>query len=478
MANKNEILRAIRDNDVVKLREISNYFFRISGIYSRLCRYMAYLYRYDWVVTPYINSDSLKTEKILSSFNKTLKLLDNFNAKKFLGEAALKVIRNGCYYGYIVRINNEKTVIQELPPNYCRSRLQSNGKPAVEFNMKFFDDYFKDVQQKIKMLKLFPKEFSQGYVKYKEGKLKPEFSGDTSGWYLLDPKLTIKFNMNGEDYPPFISVIPALIDLDDAIGLDKKKMEQQLLKIIVQQLPIDKNGDLIFDTDEAAELHNNVVRMLGRAIGLDVLTTFADVSVETLTDNSAMDSSTQSISQAKSAVYDQAGVSQLQFNSDKNISLEKSILNDEAVMGNLIAQFQEFLNQLIEPMNGNSKKIFFEVEILPTTIYNFKEMAKLYKEQTQLGYSKMLPQIALGQKQSSVLATIYFENDILDLVNVLIPPISSNTMNPEALANRSGNGSSGASKTSGSDNEGAGRPTKESQGEEVSDKTLQNKESM
>ena len=90
----------------------------------------------------------------------------------------------------------------------------------------------------------------------------------------------------------------------------------------------------------------------------------------------------------------------------------------------------------------------------------------------------MLPQIALGQKQSSVLATIYFENDILDLVNVLIPPISSNTMNPEALANRSGNGSSGASKTSGSDNEGAGRPTKESQGEEVSDKTLQNKESM
>ena len=44
-------------------------------------------------------------------------------------------------------------------------------------------------------------------------------------------------------------------------------------------MPMDKNGDLIFDVDEARELHNNAVRMLGRAIGIDVLTTFADVEV-------------------------------------------------------------------------------------------------------------------------------------------------------------------------------------------------------
>jgi len=37
------------------MREISNFFYKTSGIYSRLCRYMAYLYRYDWFITPYIN---------------------------------------------------------------------------------------------------------------------------------------------------------------------------------------------------------------------------------------------------------------------------------------------------------------------------------------------------------------------------------------------------------------------------------------
>jgi hypothetical protein len=52
---------------------------------------------------------------------------------------------------------------------------------------------------------------------------------------------------------------------------------QKLLKIIVQKLPRDKNGDLIFDVDEARDLHNNAVEMLRRAVGTDVLTTFADV---------------------------------------------------------------------------------------------------------------------------------------------------------------------------------------------------------
>jgi hypothetical protein len=34
-----------------------------------------------------------------------------------------------------------------------------------------------------------------------------------------------------------------------AQDLDRKKMAQKLLKIIIQKLPLDKNGDLIFDPD-------------------------------------------------------------------------------------------------------------------------------------------------------------------------------------------------------------------------------------
>ena len=46
-AKKETIFRAIYDNDYEEMREISNFYFRTSGIYSRLCKYMAYMYRYD-----------------------------------------------------------------------------------------------------------------------------------------------------------------------------------------------------------------------------------------------------------------------------------------------------------------------------------------------------------------------------------------------------------------------------------------------
>ena len=102
-------------------------------------------------------------------------------------------------------------------------------------------------------------------------------------------------------------------------------------------------------------------------------------------------------------------------------------------------------------------------------------MAKMYKEQTQLGYSKMLPQIALGQSQSSILANAYFENDVLDLANVFIPPMMSSTMNSDVLKRL--NDSNKNQGNNNSDN-GNGRPTNESKGEETTLKTQQNRESQ
>ena len=100
------------------------------------------------------------------------------------------------------------------------------------------------------------------------------------------------------------------MDLEDAQGLDKKKMEQQLIRLIIQEMPIDKNGDLIFDVDEAQQLHNNAVKMVGDAIGINVLTTFADVSVEDLADHGNI-SSVDQLEKVERGVYNAAGVRQL-----------------------------------------------------------------------------------------------------------------------------------------------------------------------
>ena len=480
LADKDNVLRAINNYDLKLMREISLYFYRTSGIYSRLVRYMAFMYRYDSFLTPYVNGDNIKTEKVLDGFYKGLNILDNFKVKKTLGEIALQVVKQGCYYGYKVPTATG-VVLQELPADYCRVRFKRGNKPVVEFNMKFFDENFRDMEQRVKILKMFPKEFSKGYVLYRQGKLPPLFQGDTVGWYMLDPEQTVKFNVNGEDYPPFISVVPLILDLDPAQDLDRQKTMQRLLKIVIQKIPLDKNGELLFDIDEIQQLHNNAVMMLARAIGVDVLTSFADVSVEDMSDDSSVQ--TDDLERVERQLYNEAGVSQLQFNSNGNIALNNSILNDEATMYNMLLQFEDFLNELLEPLNKTPKKLQYKVQLLTTTIYNYKDLAKMYKEQTQMGYSKMLPQIALGQSQSSILATAYFENDILDLLHVFIPPVMSSTMSADLLNhnddgkdNKNSNQTSSKQKLVPSDNNEVGR--KEKADNEKSEKTIQNKESM
>ena len=488
--SKDFVLRCIDKNDIPTLRRISDFYYRSSGIYVRLCRYLAYLFRYDWYIVPYIyggdtypadNEDKTdlgakNVNKILDRFFKALRYLDNFKAKLVFGDMALKIIKNGCYYGYIIHSATAPS-IQELPPEYCRSRYRKDGEPVVEFNMKYFDTYYPDEEYRTRVLKLFPEEFLKGYRLYKKNKLKGDFQGDTAGWYMLNPDYAFKINMNGSDMPIMASVIPAIIDLDEAQELDRKKMAQKLLKIIIQKLPLDKNGDLIFDTDEAQQLHNNAVKMLSRAIGIDVLTTFADVDVADMADRNTT-TTVDDLEKVERTVFNEAGVSQMQFNTDGNIALEKSIANDSAMMTNLLGQFEWLMDKLLINFNKSPRTVYYQASILPTTIYDYKELSKLYKEQTQMGYGKMLPQIALGLPQSQILATAFFENDLLNLVTVFVPPLTSNTMNADALAQQqTGRRRTGLTMVTGDEGsgEGAGRPEKSD--DEKSTKTLQNLES-
>ena len=494
--SKGVVLKALFDNDVPKLREISNYFYKTNGIYQRLCNYVATMYRYDWYVVPEVYKEETKGEEIVKDLHKVLNFMDNSYISKICGEMALGVVKNGAYYGYLVPTSTG-VIVQELPINYCRARYNVGNLPAVEFNMRFFDVAFPDTNYRMKVLNLFPEEFKKGYHAYKKNLLKDEYTGtssgiissewrrrDESGWWQLDPDKTVKFSFpnggNGAaDLPLFINVIPAILDLDAAQDLDRRKQMQKLLKIVVQKLPLDKNGDLIFDVDEARDIHNNAVEMLRRAVGVDVLTTFADIESIDMSDKNTT-ATQDDLAKVERAVYNASGTSQNMFNTDGNMALEKSVLNDEGMVRALLLQFEVFFDRIAQSKSANRKKYNFRLYMLETTQYNYKELAKMYKEQVQLGYSKMLPQIAMGHSQSSILNTAYFENEVMNLSELMIPPLMSSTLNMQDLKGGSGSsGSSGSQKpsgSSGSSSGSAGRPEKPD--DQKSEKTIKNKESM
>ena len=94
----------------------------------------------------------------------------------------------------------------------------------------------------------------------------------------------------------------------------------------------------------------------------------------------------------------------------------------------------------------------------------------------------MLPQIALGHSQSSILNTAHFENEVLKLSEIMIPPLMSSTMNLQDLKGNSGEVKDNktqqntGTKPAAVDKKTGGRPEKEES--QKSEKTIQNKESM
>ena len=463
-ADKQTVLDALNNGDVTSLRSISEYYFETSGIYNRLCKYLATIYKYDWYVSPTVTAiyDVTNQEKTTKQFFKVLEYLDNSNLKKMFGDISLKVIKYGCYYAYKIP-SNEKIILQELPVSYCRSRFYQGTVPVVEFNLKYFDDKFPDAQYRKRILRAFPEEIQKAYALYKNNKLPPDYQGDDRGWYMLEPGMALKFNLNGSDFPVLANAIPSIISLDEAQELDRQKTMQQLLKILIQKLPLDKNYDLVFDVEEAADIHNNAVQMLKRAIGVDVLTTFADVDIMDMADDNTS-TTTDDLERVERTVYNQTGISQNLFNTDSNLSLEKSILNDEASMLDLILQYQDFLDAAIKTIQ-TGKKNLFKVYMLNTTTNNYLELSNKYKEQVQIGYSKMLPQVALGHSQNAIIATAILENQVLNLSDIMIPPMMSSTMSGSV-----------EKEVATTEENSPGRPALDDS--EKSDKTIANNESM
>ena len=304
------------------------------------------------------DTDAVNENKMNISLSKILSLLDSSYIAKTCQDIAMGVVKNGAYYGYITG-EDESIILQELPIEYCRSIYNVNNLPAVEFNVAYFDEMYASTIYRQKVLKLFPKEIQEGYVLYKKNKLVNEFpstnsngrfGGLSDAWYPLDPKYTVKFSFASgrssmADLPLFIDSIPALIDLDNAEGIDRQRQVQQLSRILVQKLPRDKNGDLLFDVDEARTLHANAVDMLKRTIGVDVFTTFADVEDVDLSDSS--EAASDSVNNAANAVYTSMSVNENLFNTDGNLNTKKSVLVDEATVRTLILQFEIFFDRII-----------------------------------------------------------------------------------------------------------------------------------
>ena len=419
-----------------------NYFYR-GGFYQRLLMHYATLLKYIGILIPNPSfGKSLSESYITKKYNNATSFIDNAKLPKLFTHIAIKALRDGCYYGVIQEVTDKSISILDLPIFYCRSRFKDKeGNDIVEFNVTYFDT-IGDTEYRKKALAAYPSVIVNWYKRYKTRKVK-------SPWCYIPTSIGICMSILDER-PIFLNIISASLEYEDAKEINKERDLEEIRKILVQHIPHLTDGGLLFEPEEAVEMHKGAVDMMKKNENLSVLTTYADV--DAIVSKTANDNSLNSVDKALTNIYAEAGSSSQLFGTDSNLSLSTSITNDMALMMVLARKLENFITSILNDKYGNAN-ITFTYKILPVSYYNQKEYVETTLRLATSGYSFLLPALAMDISQRELTNLKDLENDVLKLKEKLQPLSTAYT--------ETGN---------------VGRPAKDAQ--DKSAKTVANEESL
>lgn len=416
-----QIYSAIETKDIPTLIQMSNYFYVASGQYRRMVHHISTLHKFSYIYTP-LMSDKINYKKL----SKTMEKVNDYFSKAYIEQTCqyitFETILNGTFYGY-ERDEDNQNVLQELPPSYCRTKYKINGNYAIEFNFKFFDDNYRDALLKQQAFDMLPDEFLTLYNEYKN---------DTSNsreknWKLLNPDFARCHKVTYDGTPFLAGIFADIVDLAEMKEVDKAKNKLELYRVIVQNIPINKtSGEVDLEQEEIEDLHNATRKSVTNK-QVEIITTPCEVTSIDISNKG--EKNTDIIQNSVASVYDSAGMSQVIFNNSKNnglAGLKYSLLLDESLLDDFIAQCQRWYNYKLALLTGNSIRV--EIEFLGVTRNNKLEMTGMYREQATLGGSVMAMIVSSGIPQYKVASLLEYENDYLQIKDKMIPLKTSYTM--------------------------------------------------
>lgn len=416
--SKEEIQRICQEGNPIERAALSEYFFATNGLYKRIILHYATFLTYSWILVPFPKGRAkISEKKVAQTYYDATDFCTTFQIGRKCALFARDILVKGGYYG-LINDTGENVVIQDLPFDYCRSRFKNaQDVDIVELNLAFFDN-IRDDKLREEILDTYPRFIKKAYLKYKH------HNGEQ--WIFIPAENGIYF-CYFEERPFFMDLIPLLDDLDDYKEIDKQRNMQALKRILVQQVPID-GMKLVFEPEEAGEMHEGALNMVANNDDLDVLTTYNKVS---LLDLSATDDEKTEINDVQNLIYSSAGLSKELFFATTEAGLEYSIDNDLAMVMILGQRFAHFFSVLLN-YKFETKKIKFKLIILPLSYYNTEDYTTHAKELAAFGYAFLPPILSTGLDQTDLVALKTLENELLDLDVILKPLQSSYTQSGKA----------------------------------------------
>lgn len=458
-----DIENIIEHGTLEEQQALSRNYFNKNGYYKQLVIYYATLLTYSGILIPNPSlNKSLSTSHIQKKYFNALDFIDSIPMRSLCMNWGLRALIDGSYYGVISDSSKNSISVIDLPTGYAKSRFKDlMGNDIVEFDLNYFETIV-DLQDRKCALNAYPKVITKAYKAWAKTK-------DTkTRWFKVPTDVGICLPLF-DGRPILVSIIPETIKYDEAVAAEQEREAEDVRKIIVQKIPHLNDGRLLFEPDEAAEIHSGTVGMMKGNKNVRVLTSYADVDI--VTSKTSVDNVSTTLDRVEQNIYSQAGTSKQIFSATGSNSVDTSINNDMATMMYFADKISFFFTNYINKHYGNPN-ISFKYVLLPITWYNQNKYIDSSFKLASSGYSFLLPALAQGFSQKDLGNVKDLENDVLKLGQKLIPLSSSYTQSADSS---SGEVAPSNKESKGATDEG-GRP--ELQEEEKSEKTLQNEDSI
>lgn len=402
-----------------QLRQLSNYLYNVNAQYKMLIRHMATMpiYAYDLNLVGSVNSYA--PDKVLKAMLKTSQYIDKLNLKHEMSKVLKIAFKEDVYFGY-EHETKDSYFIQQLNADYCQIGTSiEDGVLNFAYDFSYFDKYPVE-------LDLFPEEFRVKHNYYKN-------DIQNMRWQELDSNKAVCFKINEElpyALPPFNTIFESVFDLDEYKKLKKAKAKMDNFMLLVQKIPMnEKSADMdafLLNLELANQFHEHTASNLPEGVGLTTSPMeFTPISLD------KKQNSSDSVNEAVREVFTDSGISQYLFNSDKvtSVGISKSIIADEQIIFDFMAQVERWLNRKLKKMPGAIK---FEVDFLRITENSKREETEGLLKTAQFG-SPNIMRISASQGMSinQFYNKAVIENNIMDLHNLIKPLQSSHTQTNE-----------------------------------------------
>lgn len=345
-----------------ELKQASEYFYNVSMQYRRAISHLGKILLYNYTLNPIkkpVEDTEEELNKFKESYYQSLEYLPKLNIKYVFPRITQETLKDGVAYYYYTEGEDFASFLK-LPNEYCYITGTWDWGYTFAMDLTYFDKFGGQLKKSCP-------ELAKAYSKFIA--LREAYKNETdknqtvlkSRYYRFAPTNGLAIvgdDVNHSINPILQGVFKDILEIDEYKRLTKSKTILDTFKLIVQEIPYDKNGDPYVGIAAAKKMVEQTKKILPENVGI-VGTPLANSQSIDFTDGAQ--SQNNIVGRGEQQFWRNVGTSGMIMDTAQNTSkiVEYGLINDYSFVEGVQNQLENFINLRLMKLTKDNDSVYY-----------------------------------------------------------------------------------------------------------------------